>query len=170
LLLLVAALADPRWGTRVEDVPSPQSQLVVAVDVSRSMLARDVEPSRFEFARTLVRPQPRDAAPDTSLPEVPDLLRPSRTPTPEKPAEDDTKGTPAADKAAGEKAAPAAPETPDGDKPAAPETPAGEKASDSNVSPGEKAAGTETPPADPAAPAAPEAKDDAGKEPAAPQK
>lgn len=51
LLLLVAAAARPQWGTREERVTTRSRNLVIAIDVSRSMLARDVHPNRLERAR-----------------------------------------------------------------------------------------------------------------------
>jgi Ca-activated chloride channel family protein len=51
LALLVAALAEPRFGKELRQVPSEGVDLIVAVDLSRSMDARDVDPSRIERAR-----------------------------------------------------------------------------------------------------------------------
>jgi Ca-activated chloride channel homolog len=49
--LLALALARPQFGTRVETVVSRGQDIVVAVDLSQSMLAEDVVPSRLERAR-----------------------------------------------------------------------------------------------------------------------
>ena len=49
--LLVLALARPQFGTRVETVRSEGQDVMVALDVSRSMLAEDVAPNRLERAR-----------------------------------------------------------------------------------------------------------------------
>ena len=49
--LLVVALARPQFGSRVETVRSRGQDIVVAVDLSRSMLAEDVVPSRLDRAR-----------------------------------------------------------------------------------------------------------------------
>lgn len=51
---LVVALARPQFGTRVETVRSMGQDIVVAVDLSRSMLAEDVSPSRLERARLAI--------------------------------------------------------------------------------------------------------------------
>ncbi|MGH7572220.1 MAG: VWA domain-containing protein, partial [Gemmatimonadota bacterium] len=52
---LVLAAAGPQWGTApVTAVPVGQ-EVVFAIDVSRSMLAEDVEPSRLDRARRVVR-------------------------------------------------------------------------------------------------------------------
>ncbi len=48
---LVLALARPQFGTRVETVTSEGQDVIVALDVSRSMLAEDVAPNRLERAR-----------------------------------------------------------------------------------------------------------------------
>ena len=47
----VVALAEPRFGTRVVDLEAEGVDLVIAVDLSRSMDATDVDPSRLERAR-----------------------------------------------------------------------------------------------------------------------
>ncbi|MGH7565557.1 MAG: vWA domain-containing protein, partial [Gemmatimonadota bacterium] len=55
LAALCAAAAGPEWG--VESVPDPpvRQHVVFALDVSRSMLAEDVSPSRLDRARLAVR-------------------------------------------------------------------------------------------------------------------
>ena len=45
------ALAGPRFGTHYEDVVPRGSDLYVLIDVSRSMLAEDVPPSRLARAK-----------------------------------------------------------------------------------------------------------------------
>lgn len=52
--LLALALARPQFGSRVETVESRGQDIVVAVDLSRSMLAEDVAPSRLERARLAI--------------------------------------------------------------------------------------------------------------------
>ncbi len=49
--IVVLALAGPQLGTRLEEVRSEGVDLIVAVDVSNSMLAQDLRPSRIELAR-----------------------------------------------------------------------------------------------------------------------
>lgn len=51
LLLLGLALLQPQLGSRDQKVQRKGIDLVVAIDASRSMLARDVLPSRLERAR-----------------------------------------------------------------------------------------------------------------------
>jgi Ca-activated chloride channel family protein len=54
LSLLAVALARPQFGTRVETVRSVGQDIVVAVDLSTSMLAEDVSPNRLERARLAI--------------------------------------------------------------------------------------------------------------------
>lgn len=51
LLLMLIACARPQWGVREEKIFSKGRDLIVALDVSRSMLAKDVHPSRLERAK-----------------------------------------------------------------------------------------------------------------------
>ena len=51
LALLAAALARPQAGGRARLTKQPGLDLVVALDFSRSMLAKDVYPSRLERAK-----------------------------------------------------------------------------------------------------------------------
>jgi Ca-activated chloride channel family protein len=55
LALLVVALAGPRYG--FVDVPVGQQpqEVMIALDLSRSMLARDVKPSRLDHAKLLIQ-------------------------------------------------------------------------------------------------------------------
>ena len=48
---VLAALAGPRWGSTWEEARQRGLDIVVAVDTSRSMLARDVPPNRLEKAK-----------------------------------------------------------------------------------------------------------------------
>ena len=51
LTLLVLAMARPQFGSRIETVRRRGQDVVVAVDLSRSMLAEDVTPNRLDRAR-----------------------------------------------------------------------------------------------------------------------
>ncbi|CAM2065592.1 VWA domain-containing protein [Sulfidibacter corallicola] len=53
-LFLVLAAARPQWGTKLETVTSRGIDIIVAVDVSRSMAATDVSPDRISKARQQV--------------------------------------------------------------------------------------------------------------------
>lgn len=54
LLLVVLALAGPKWGFHWEEVKREGIDLIVAIDTSRSMLATDVKPNRLERAKLAV--------------------------------------------------------------------------------------------------------------------
>ncbi|MBM4185038.1 MAG: VWA domain-containing protein [Gemmatimonadetes bacterium] len=54
LVFLVISLARPQFGTRVETVRSVGQDIIVAVDLSTSMLAEDVAPNRLERARLAI--------------------------------------------------------------------------------------------------------------------
>jgi len=48
---LIAALLEPKWGYHWEDIRRAGTDLIVAIDTSKSMLARDVKPDRLERAK-----------------------------------------------------------------------------------------------------------------------
>jgi Ca-activated chloride channel family protein len=54
LTFCVIALARPQFGTRLVEVTQSASDIVICVDVSTSMLAQDVKPSRLEKAKILL--------------------------------------------------------------------------------------------------------------------
>ena len=49
--LLITAWANPRVGTKLRDAKHEGTDIVIALDISRSMLAQDVKPSRLEMAK-----------------------------------------------------------------------------------------------------------------------
>ena len=51
---IILALVNPKTGTRTEKVKREGIDIVFAIDVSRSMLAEDVAPSRLEKAKQIV--------------------------------------------------------------------------------------------------------------------
>ena len=55
ILLLAVALAGPRFGTQLREVKREGIDLVIALDVSASMLAEDVAPSRLERAKNEIK-------------------------------------------------------------------------------------------------------------------
>ncbi len=55
VIVATLLLLGPRWGERVREVRKEGSDVLVALDVSNSMLARDIKPSRLERARDAVR-------------------------------------------------------------------------------------------------------------------
>jgi Ca-activated chloride channel family protein len=54
LVLLVIAMLDVRWGRRIVQLPQRGIDVIVVLDVSRSMLAEDVRPNRLVRARQMV--------------------------------------------------------------------------------------------------------------------
>ena len=64
VLLGVFSLADVRWGDILEEDSRSGYEIVLAIDVSRSMLARDIAPSRLEASSGVMRRLIRDR-PDT---------------------------------------------------------------------------------------------------------
>ncbi len=54
ILSLIIALINPKIGTELETVKREGVDIVFAVDVSKSMLAEDIAPSRIEKAKRLV--------------------------------------------------------------------------------------------------------------------
>ena len=54
LLLAIAALARPQWGRIEEPVFDQSREILLAVDLSRSMLTPDVKPSRLDRAKLLM--------------------------------------------------------------------------------------------------------------------
>jgi len=61
VLLLIAvivsciALLGPGWGDSIKEISNEGTDVLIALDVSRSMLAKDVDPSRLEKAKSAVR-------------------------------------------------------------------------------------------------------------------
>ncbi|MDH5459196.1 MAG: VWA domain-containing protein, partial [Nitrospinota bacterium] len=51
LAFLMIALAQPRWGFQWEDLKQRGVDIIVALDVSNSMRATDIKPSRLERAK-----------------------------------------------------------------------------------------------------------------------
>lgn len=51
MILLFVAAARPRWGRSDEKIVSRSRNVVIALDVSRSMLVEDVRPNRLERAK-----------------------------------------------------------------------------------------------------------------------
>ncbi|MFN8616427.1 MAG: VWA domain-containing protein [Dehalococcoidia bacterium] len=50
----IVAAAQPRWGTRESKVERNGADLVIVLDISRSMAARDVAPDRLSAAKTSI--------------------------------------------------------------------------------------------------------------------
>jgi Ca-activated chloride channel family protein len=54
LSLLIIALSNPKMGTKLETVKRQGVDIVFALDVSKSMLAEDIAPSRLEKAKQII--------------------------------------------------------------------------------------------------------------------
>jgi Ca-activated chloride channel family protein len=55
LALVIVALARPQWGRLEEPVFDQSREILLAIDLSRSMLAQDVKPSRLDRAKLLIQ-------------------------------------------------------------------------------------------------------------------
>jgi len=64
LLLATVAALQPAWGAGARDVERRGVDMVVCLDVSRSMLARDIDPSRLQRAKREIRALARHARGD----------------------------------------------------------------------------------------------------------
>jgi len=54
LALCLVALARPQWGVVEEQVFDQSREVLIAIDLSRSMLAQDVKPSRLDRSKLLI--------------------------------------------------------------------------------------------------------------------
>lgn len=54
LLFIIMGLAGPQFGTKLKEVKREGIELVVALDVSNSMLAEDIAPNRLENAKRAI--------------------------------------------------------------------------------------------------------------------
>jgi len=52
---LLAAFLRPQWGKQEQMVTQEGRDLIIAVDISRSMLAQDVKPNRLKFAKQKIK-------------------------------------------------------------------------------------------------------------------
>ena len=55
LFFLIIAIANPQWGEKSELVNVRQTDVVIALDISKSMLCEDILPSRLERAKQLAK-------------------------------------------------------------------------------------------------------------------
>jgi Ca-activated chloride channel family protein len=54
LALCIIALARPQWGTIEEKIFDQSREVLIALDLSRSMMAQDVKPSRLDRSKLLI--------------------------------------------------------------------------------------------------------------------
>lgn len=55
ILFLVFSLGGPQWGVEFLPVPNLSGNLIIAVDTSLSMAARDIKPSRIENSKLMLK-------------------------------------------------------------------------------------------------------------------
>ena len=53
-ILLIIAASGPRLGSRLEEVEQEGREVIIALDVSNSMLAEDIKPSRLERSKQMI--------------------------------------------------------------------------------------------------------------------
>ncbi|VBB45294.1 von Willebrand factor type A [uncultured Paludibacter sp.] len=54
IILIVVMLAQPQFGTKEENVKKKGIEVMVALDVSNSMMAQDIQPSRLDKAKQIL--------------------------------------------------------------------------------------------------------------------
>ena len=54
-IFLVATLLRPQWDKKEQKVAQEGRDLLIAIDISRSMLAQDLKPNRLEFAKAKIK-------------------------------------------------------------------------------------------------------------------
>ncbi|MDP3788387.1 MAG: VWA domain-containing protein [Candidatus Chromulinivorax sp.] len=54
-MFLLAAFLRPQWGKQEQMVSQEGRDVIIAVDISRSMLAQDVKPNRLHFAKEKIK-------------------------------------------------------------------------------------------------------------------
>jgi len=54
IFFLILALARPQFGTKLVELERTGSDVIIALDVSKSMLAQDIKPNRFERAKNVL--------------------------------------------------------------------------------------------------------------------
>jgi Ca-activated chloride channel family protein len=52
--LLILAASGPRVGTKLEEIEQKGREIIIALDVSNSMLAEDIKPSRLERSKQMI--------------------------------------------------------------------------------------------------------------------
>ena len=54
LMFIILGCARPQFGTKLENVKGEGIEIIIALDVSNSMLAKDIQPSRLERAKQAI--------------------------------------------------------------------------------------------------------------------
>lgn len=55
LFLLFLTLLSPQWGKKKDQVKQEGRDIIIALDISKSMLVQDMQPSRLEFAKRKIK-------------------------------------------------------------------------------------------------------------------
>jgi Ca-activated chloride channel family protein len=53
IVLLIVVLAQPQFGTKMETVKRQGIEVIIALDVSNSMMAQDIQPNRLKNRKVL---------------------------------------------------------------------------------------------------------------------
>ncbi|MDR1941203.1 MAG: VWA domain-containing protein [Endomicrobium sp.] len=53
-VFIILALARPQYGDKPQEVKKEYSEIIMALDISKSMLAQDIKPSRLERAKAIL--------------------------------------------------------------------------------------------------------------------
>lgn len=53
--LLIISWANPQWGSRMQKVKAKSSDVVIALDISQSMMATDISPNRMERSKQFLK-------------------------------------------------------------------------------------------------------------------
>ncbi len=54
LIAMIFALAEPQFGSRLQEIKRKGVEIVIALDVSNSMMAEDIQPNRLERAKQAI--------------------------------------------------------------------------------------------------------------------
>jgi len=65
------ALSNPQWGNKQQRVKAKSSDIVIALDISQSMMAQDILPNRMERAKRFTERLIKTMQQQRSLPRVP---------------------------------------------------------------------------------------------------
>ena len=76
IALVIVMLARPQFGSKMETVKRSGVEAVIALDISNSMLAEDVTPSRLEKAKKLIS-RMVDTFNNDIIQQMADFLKPS---------------------------------------------------------------------------------------------
>ena len=55
MALLFISWANPQWGSRKQKVKAQSSDIIIALDISQSMLADDISPNRMERSKQFLK-------------------------------------------------------------------------------------------------------------------